>query len=271
MYESYWNLKCKPFENRVDSTFYYPSSEHHAALLKLRYAVESGCSAALLTGNPGVGKTLLLQCLAEQLSDQHHPVVHVVFPQLSPDQLLGYLTDKLAGASEGDVQPCRALQRLETFLEENTSRGRQAVLLFDEGHLLRESASLEVLRLLTNFEFDGRPALSIVVAGLPSILSTLERMPELEERFSVKCLLPALDEEETRNYVEHRLAVAGFSDSLFDPEAIQTLHGHSLGAPRRINRLVDLALLIGYAEERTTIGAAQIEAVAEELTPLSAS
>jgi type II secretory pathway predicted ATPase ExeA len=269
MYESYWNLQGKPFVNCVDTSFYYPSSEHHAALLKLRYAVEGGSSAALLTGTSGVGKTLLLHCLAQQLSERCHPVAHIVFPQLAPDQLLGYLADKLVGPSEGDLPTFRAVQRLEKFLEENAATGRQAVLFFDEGHLLQENASLEVLRLLMNFQYEGRPALSIVVAGLPGLLGTLERMPELEERFAVKCLLPALAEEDTRHYVEHRLGVAGVSESIFDASAIRALHHHAHGSPRRINRLADLALLIAYAEERTSIEAAQIEAVAEELAPLA--
>ena len=268
MYEAYWKLESKPFENRADSAFFFPSSEHHATLLKLRYSVESGHAAALLTGPTGVGKTLLLHCLAQQLSDSRTPVVHVVFPQMAPEQLLAYLTDKLAGPSEGEIQPCRSVQRLESFLEENSARGSHAVLLIDEAHLLQDAASLEVIRLLTNFQFDGRPALSIVLAGLPSILTTLERMPELDERLSVKSLLPSLTADETRQYVEHCLEVAGVATPVFEPEAMAALHSWSHGAPRRINRLADLALLIGYAEERVTIGAAQIEAVAEELTPL---
>jgi len=270
MYEAYWNLKSKPFENRADSSFFFPSSEHHATLLKLRYAVESGHPAALLAGPPGVGKTLLLHCLANQLTDSLTPVVHVVFPQLAPDQLLNYLADKLAGPSEGEIQACRAVQRLESFLEQNVSRGGHAVILLDEAHLLQDAASLEIVRLLMNFEFNGRPALSIVLSGLPTILATMERMPELDERFSVKTLLPSLTVDETRQYVEHRLEVAGVTTPVFESDAMVALHTFSHGAPRRINRLADLALLVGFAEERETIGAAQIEGVAEELTPLIA-
>lgn len=268
MYESHWKLAKRPFENRADSAFFFPSSEHHAALLKLRYALESGHSAALLAGPPGTGKTVLLHCLAEQLSDSCCPVIHVVFPQLAPDQLLAYLVHKLTGIQEESLDPCRCVERLEEFLEQNAARGQRVVFLLDEAHLLQESPSLELIRLLLNFEFHSRSAISLVLAGLPSIVSTLQRVPELEERLSVKCLLPNLTSDETVSYVEHRLAMAGVSEPIFDSEALEMLYIHSQGAPRRINRLADLALLVGYAEERTSIGAAQVSAVAEELTPL---
>jgi general secretion pathway protein A len=92
-------------------------------------------------------------------------------------------------------------------------------------------------------------------------------MPELEERLSVKCLLRRFTLEESISYIQHRLLVASAVDahSVFDPSALETIHCLADGVPRRINRLADLALLIGYAEEYPQITAAHVEAVAEEL------
>lgn len=50
MYQAYWQLGGRPFENCIDPKFYYPSEVHQGALLKLRYAVESQRGAALLAG-----------------------------------------------------------------------------------------------------------------------------------------------------------------------------------------------------------------------------
>ena len=58
MYESYWHLRAKPFEDIVGGDFYYPGQTHQAALLKLRYAIENHRAAALLAGASGLGKTL---------------------------------------------------------------------------------------------------------------------------------------------------------------------------------------------------------------------
>lgn len=269
MYEAYWQLEEKPFDNTADIRFYYASADHQAALLKLRYAIESRHAAAALSGPSGVGKSLLLHSLSGQLPEFFAPITTVVFPQLAPDQFLGYLADRLAGPSDGPVSACRAVQRIERFLGENAEAGRHAVILIDEAHLLAEGAALETIRLLTNLQHDGRPVATFILSGLPPLFSSLERMPELDERFSVKCFLPRLTPEETAQYIDHRLHAAGAVRALFDAEAVESIHALSHGSPRRINRLCDLALVIGYAEERPTIGRSQIEAVADELMPMA--
>jgi len=100
-------------------------------------------------------------------------------------------------------------------------------------------------------------------------LPTLDRVPELDERIGVKCLLNKFTLEETRSYIQHRMQLAGSSTPIFEDAAIETIHQLSHGVPRRINRLSDLALLIGFAEEHRTVGAEQIESVASELVAVT--
>ncbi len=88
MYESYWQLKQKPFENTADPRFYYPCESHQAALLKLRYAIENRRGGALLVGVSGSGKTLLANMLRQALGEEFSPLVHLVFPQMPTAELL---------------------------------------------------------------------------------------------------------------------------------------------------------------------------------------
>ena len=74
MYESYWRLTRKPFENAADPRFYYPAESHQAALLKLRYAIENRRGAALLAGPSGSGKTLLTTMLRGTLTAAMRPL-----------------------------------------------------------------------------------------------------------------------------------------------------------------------------------------------------
>jgi general secretion pathway protein A len=83
MYEAYWRLEHRPFENTNDPRFYYPGESHQGTLLKLRYAVENRRGGAVLAGGSGTGKTLLVQALARQLNDSCQPFVQLVFPQMS--------------------------------------------------------------------------------------------------------------------------------------------------------------------------------------------
>ena len=267
MYESYWQLNQKPFENCCDPRFYFPGESHQAALLKLRYAIENRRGGAILAGPSGSGKTLIVAMLRSTLAEQFVPFVHLVFPQMSADQLLAYLADELAGSGDGspasDVQ--KSIRRIEHFLADNTRDGRHAVVAVDEAHLIDDGRAFEAMRLLLNFELAGRPGLTLLLAGQPGILPTLDRMPQLEERVGVKCLLRPFTERETADYVSHRLKVAGATRALFEADALPTLHRLTHGVARRINRLSDLALLIGYAEGRRTISAGHLEAVSQEL------
>src|SRR6267378_3511350 len=98
MYKAYWQLHARPFENCADPRFYYPSEVHQGALLKLRYAVENVRGAALLAGESGSGKTLLINSLRKQLSERFRPFVHLVFPQMTPRELLAFLAHELGTA-----------------------------------------------------------------------------------------------------------------------------------------------------------------------------
>lgn len=270
MYESYWQLRQKPFDNSADPQFYYPGESHQAALLKLRYAVESRRGGALLAGAAGTGKTLLVEMLRTLLGESFAPLVRLVYPQMSTAELLAYLADELEGspsATSGGVH--QSVQRIQHFLAENVQQGRHAVLVVDEAHLIESGHTFETLRMLLNFGWNGQPGLTLLLAGQPGILPILDRMPQLEERLAVKCLLRPLTVQETSQYVTHRFQAAGATRPIVEHDAFPTLHELTHGIARQINRLCDLALLIGFAEERRTLSATHFEAVCRELVTVS--
>lgn len=267
MYESYWQLDHKPFENASDPAFYYPCESHQGALLKLRYTIENQRGGALLAGASGSGKTLLVQLLRRQLAEQFSPFVHLVFPQMNTTELLAYLADELGAphheSHHGSVEA--SVHRIQRVLEQNTRSGRHAVLVVDEAHLLEGPRPFETLRLLLNFEVEARASLTLIFVGQATLLPLLDRMPQLDERLGAKCLLRPMSVEETISYVSHRLTAAGARRAVFHPSALETVHQLTQGNPRRVNRLCDLALLIGFAEELDLIGSEQLEAVSQEL------
>jgi general secretion pathway protein A len=271
MYKAYWQLQSRPFDNCTDARFYYPSEVHQGALLKLRYVVENERGAALLAGGPGSGKTLVIGSLRRQLDERYHPFVHLVFPQMTLRELVAYLAGEMGAlATPSAAVPLdESVRRLQHFLGENTRRGHHAIVAIDEAHLLLENDGLDTLRLLLNLEGMSKPALTLLLVGQPQLLPALERLPALEARLGVKCLLRPFNLEETISYVSHRLSAAGATHEIFTSEALSTLYQLTGGNPRRINRLCDLALLIGYAEEQVRINAHQIEAVSNELVTVS--
>jgi type II secretory pathway predicted ATPase ExeA len=261
MYTDYWKLNARPFEHRHDPRFYYPSEAHQATLLKLRYAIENQPGAALLAGASGLGKTLLMRSLSKLLPETFGPYLHVKFPQMSPRELLAYVADKIDGQRADDLGVDNSIQRIEAGLAKNEEAGHHTILIIDEAHLLAAGEAWETIRLLLNLESGW----TMLLVGQPQLLPLLERFPQLDERLSVKCLLRRFNADETAGYVQHRLQAAGGTSTIFDPAALETIHELSEGIPRRINRLCDLALLIGFADEQPTIRAEHLDAVAAEL------
>ena len=203
---------------------------------------------------------------------RYAPRLQLVFPQMPADQLLAYLAESLTGTDWGGATPTiqQSVRRIEQRLADNVNAGRHAVIVIDDAQDLADGNTLETIRLLMNFEFAATTPLTVLLVGQPALLPVLDRMPELDERLAVKCLLRRLTLEESISYIHHRLQAAGARQEIFDAAALETVHHLALGVPRRINRLCDLALLIGYAEERTSLGREQIEAVAEELVAVAA-
>ena len=275
MYERHWNLNGRPFENWCDSRFYFPAEVHQTAVLKLRYGIENRRGALALCGDSGMGKTMLVDALIGSLDDDIHPVARIVFPRLSGDQLLGYIAEELTGeACATGENPLKSLRRIEHFLTENVEDDQHALVIVDEAHLLTNPEQLETLRLLLNIRgrsIDAEAAWTLLLVGDATLLGLVERNHALDQRMSVKSVLGRFSLDQTIAYITHRLSVVeGDAAAIFTTPALESLHVRAAGIPRRINRLADLALMVGYAEDLSIIDAPQIESVHQELVSVAA-
>ncbi|MDH3716542.1 MAG: AAA family ATPase [Planctomycetota bacterium] len=268
MYTDYWQLTRPPFDTGCDPAFYYPSETHQGALLKLRYAIENRRGGGLLAGGSGLGKTLLVESLKQTLPDTIGPVVHIVYPKMSAEQLLAFVAAQLGTPADAATVDLH-IRHIENQLNEAAERGGHVVLVIDEAHLLEDTGGLECVRLLLNFQRDGQPLMTILLLGQTILLPIFDRLSGFEERLGIKCLLRPLNLEETASYVNHRLNVAGAGRPIFEDAALDALFAITGGVPRRINRLCDLALLVGFADQLPAIAARQIEAVNDELVAVT--
>lgn len=272
MYQAYWQLDSRPFEQTSDERFHFAAQSQRGALLKLRYVLENRRGAAVLAGESGLGKTLLVNKLLGELDASFAPRVHLVFPQMPADQLLTYLADQLTGQySPLTANIDQSVRRIEKFLQANAEAGMHALIAIDEAHLLAGNQSLEAVRLLMNFERDGQSLATFLLAGQTGVALAVKRLPALDERIAVTCVLNRLSAEETALYIQHRLNAAGAKRTIFDASAVETIYQLTNGIPRRINRLCDLALLVGYGEELQKLTASHIESIHQELIGAAAA
>jgi len=269
MYESYWGLSRPPFPAGPDTAGFVACHPHQAALLKMRYTIESRLGAAALTGEIGSGKTTVASRLADELDAPHGPFIHLVFPRLSPGELIGWFAVEL-GADEHMLETTTegldtVLRVLRDRLADWATRGQHPVLIVDEAHLLKNSPILEVLMLLLNFRDSPGIEFTLLLVGHTSLSGLLTRAPQLAERLAMVTHLPSLTADETTQYITGRLARADSEKAPFAPDALAAIHALTGGVPRAISRLCDLALLVGYAEGLASIRADHIHDVALEL------
>lgn len=270
MYSHYWSLDRPPFENTLDPAFFFPSQTHQAALWKLRYLIENRKGAGVLVGPTGSGKTMVVHRLAEELEKDVGPWIHVVFPQMSADDLLSYLAVQLGGDAVDErhlpLSRSVSLRMIEQAFVELTRQGRHAVIVVDDAHLIDDPETLQALELLLNFQQTARSEFSLILLGDRLLLSRLTRMPRFDERLIARSMLQSLSQDEVARYIRFRLEVSGARSSMFDGASLDEIAALSGGSPRRVNRLADLALLVGYADNRMSLTADDVTAVNEELS-----
>ena len=270
MYASFFGLKQAPFSIAPDPRYLFLSERHVEALAHLLYGVECGGGFVLLTGAIGAGKTTVCRRFLEQLPSRAR-VAYIFNPNLSALDLLGTICHELGvEVPQGPWGPASVkdhLDPLNAYLLSAHARGEHSLLVIDEAQNLSPEV-LEQLRLLTNLETNEQKLLQIVLIGQPELRQMLARasMEQLNQRVIARFHLDALSEDETRQYVAHRLAVAGRQGpAIFSSDALHRVHALTGGVPRRINLLCDRALLGAYAQERPQVDARTVEQAAIEV------
>lgn len=247
MYLQYFNLKEEPFNITPDPRFLFGTEQHEAAIESLCYGISERKGFALLTGEIGTGKTTLCRAVLSRV-ENNTDVSIIVNPLLSVSGLLRAINDDFGNnvASERVEDQLAGLQK---FLLERANSDRNAMVMIDEAQNLSIEA-LEMTRLLSNLETDRRKLLQIVLVGQPELEKTLQsyNLRQLNQRISVRQRLGSLNPRQLREYVFHRISIAGGGGHLyFEPEAIRRIHKHTQGFPRLANILCDRVLLAAYA------------------------
>lgn len=246
-YYRFLGMEREPFSTNPDPAFFYQSVQYRDTLanLMIEFRLKRGLSVVL--GDIGIGKTTLGRKLIQMLREREHFVFHMVLDPTYPSEELFFhdvtrtLGVELSGHGLSLVDYRDALQRF--LFTKAISEGQTIVLLIDEAHKLN-GISLEALRILLNYETNDAKLLQVVLLGQMELLPVLMEMPNLVDRVSFKSVLQPLTLAETQELIDFRLDEAGYRSrmALFSPEAVQAIHEHTDGYPRRIAMVCHQAL-----------------------------
>jgi general secretion pathway protein A len=275
MYVQYWGLREQPFQNIADPRFAYLSEQHKEGLARLLYLVEEQKLGGTLVGPYGVGKSMVIELLAEKVRGKNGEI----YLQLDAPPSGALALAKQIVARLGHSQPIYdlsgGLEAIQNCFSESNPHAFHLVLVVDEAQMLRDAASFEFLHLLCNTRIRrrdgslGATAVTLVLVGHHDLIEHLSGEPSLSQRLQLFWRLEPLDDQQAIEYVQHRMRAAGGDIWIFEEPALLEVYQASQGLPRLINNICDTALLIGSALHVPRVTAEVMQqAIAEVQSPV---
>jgi type II secretory pathway predicted ATPase ExeA len=254
---AWFGLKNFPFDKNLKTQETLDTESLKECTARLDYIKRRG-GILLLTGDPGVGKTLALRRYVDSLNENLFKPYYTPLSTLSRADLLYHL-NRLLGLPPRLSKSAIYGQIQKALLESKENSGKTVFLLIDEAHLL-QTGPLEELRLLTNFKMDSYDPFILVLSGQSDLRRTLEFavLEPLNQRIAIRYHMPGLSPQETKLYVTHHLKLAGAKEPLLDDPALEAVHQVSFGIPRKIGTLVEQALTFAMFDHKRTVTAEMV-------------
>lgn len=235
----------RPFQMTVDPRFYFESASHRSAQAELSYGLAQGEGFILITGESGVGKSMLAAHFLASVDPNRLAVGQIVSSRLDGAELVQALCHAF-GLAEVAQDKTHALAAVEAFLQEQSHLGRRCLLIVDEAQALSDAA-LEELRMLSNFQLGPQPLLQVLLLATPDLRTRLGSNPELlrlKERIVASHNIEVLEHDDATDYIDHRLTVAGWTQGYpaIDPEFFSEVVERGRFNPRKINQIMQRML-----------------------------
>jgi general secretion pathway protein A len=265
MYKSFFGLKENPFNVNPDPRYLLMTKQIEEALTGLMYGIQTRKGFITLTGEVGTGKTTLVNRLLDWLHHRRARTAFLFNSRMNSSQLFDFILAEFEIKCDSKSKS-QQLMALNHWLLDRYRSGEVVVLIIDEAQNLTFPV-LEEIRLLTNLETATEKLLQIVLSGQPELEDKL-KLPEvrqLRQRIMLRCKTGPLSKEQTYEYIQERLRIAGAGpEPIFSKQAMEAVHLYSLGVPRVINLLCEHSLVNAFADQQRPINPTTVEEVARE-------
>ena len=269
MYHAHFGLRDEPFGVSPDGRFFLETEQHREALATLYYGIRQRRGFSLLIGRAGLGKTSILVQLLKRLEGEAE-TAYLPHPYFDGSTVLESILTSLGL----DTTPSLAQNHrlFYEYLIKTQRTGKTCVVVVDEAQNLNRD-TLEAIRMLSNFETPTEKLVQFVLSGQPPLADALRRpdCEQIRQRMNVIARLKPLDGSGVREYIKHRLKVAGAPNRLFTPgdlfssDALEAIASGSAGVPRNVNTICFNSLTLAYALNRRQVGSEEVAEVLRDL------
>lgn len=254
MYSRFYGFTTEPFQNTPDLDFLFLSTNHKEALACIEYGIRQRKGFIAITGEAGVGKTIILRSYLTKVDAQKQKTIYILNPRVSFDSVLTTILKELS--AEPVAGPAtQKLNQLHEVLIAEYRNDRTVVLIIDEAQNM-PIETLESIRLLLNLETAKEKLIQMVFVGQPELDTLLNRyeLRQVRERIALRARIAPLTKTESGDYIDHRLSlVRGEPRAVFSKQALDRIVKSANGIPRRLNILCDAVLIAGFEYRQAII------------------
>jgi general secretion pathway protein A len=256
---SIYSLTRLPFSKDIPASEMLDTEALQAARERLEAALE-GRTSAVVTGDPGSGKTCLLRAMEESLPQGRYRMHYVHNATVNRRDFYRQLS--IGMGLEPRTTFVGLFASITQHIEDLAGQHKlRVVLLLDEAHLLPIQV-LDQLHILLNYQRDSKPWLSIILVGLPELREILKRniLQSLNGRIPIRVHIPPLDADQVKQYVRHRMAMAGCRREVFADDGLLLIWKATGGIMRRIDVLATRCLELAANGKSNLVDATITEA-----------
>lgn len=263
-YHRRFGLEFNPFIKNIHKDILIETTEYKETVFRLNHLL-SMKGFGLITGEPGRGKTTIIRSWAAALNPSSYKVIYISLSTITVIEFYKQLALELGMTPQfRKVDNFKLIQEAvnRLVLEKRCT----PIIILDEANYMN-SAILNDLKILFNFDMDSKDRAVILLVGLPLINNTLRLNSHepLRQRIVMNYHLDSLDKNDTRLYITDKLKKAGAYSEIFNPNAIESIINSTNGNPRLLNKLCNTCLLIGSVDEVSLIDADIVMKAVDEM------
>jgi len=249
---THYGFSRMPFGKDLAPGMLHAHDAHAQAVARIQWCIAEQ-AIGVITGECGAGKTVAARAAVAGLDASRHTILYLGTPGVGLRGIYGLIVTALGGTPRFH-HAALIPQAQELLAAESSERGKQVLLICDEAHLL-DAECLEGIRCLSNLGMDQTAPFCLLLLGQPMLRRRLRQstFAALDQRIAVRYAINGLTPGETAGYVQHHLALAGRSDTLFSDDAIALIHEVSRGLPRQVNNLAVASLIAAFTAKKAIV------------------